>query len=122
MQAIETCPECNKPVTSDYTYCPHCGFEFDEDILESPDDVSSENRLALHLLGWLLIIVGIIATIYFLFYFNTSVAAPGTEALGLNGRVLNLGLLADRQAGITCGIGILIVGAIIEMGMYRRSY
>ena len=55
--------------------------------------------------GSLFIIAGLAVAAYFFFAYDTSVESGA-------GRVVNLGLMADRQNGIIVGIGLAIVGAI----------
>jgi hypothetical protein len=55
--------------------------------------------------GTLFIIAGLAIAAYFFLAFDTSVESGA-------GRVVNLGLMADRQNGIIVGIGLAIIGAI----------
>jgi hypothetical protein len=64
-------------------------------------------------LAALLTTLGAIGLIYFFVFFDVSV--PGTDG----GRIVNLGLLADRQNGLLVSVGLLIVGAILTVGARR---
>jgi len=57
--------------------------------------------------GTLLLIGGIIVAAYFFLAFDTSVST------GSGNRVVNLGLMQDRQVGILIGIGMAIVGTLL---------
>ena len=70
----------------------------------------------------LLVLLGIGMVFYFMFCFDVSVEAPGSEALGIaGGRVNNIGLMADRQNGLIFGFGILILAAILHIGRILRE-
>jgi hypothetical protein len=59
---------------------------------------------------------GVLAACYFLFLFDTSVAVPTTEFMGVSvggGRVNNIGLMADRQNGIIFSLGIAVLGMFL---------
>ena len=66
------------------------------------------------ILGYLLLIGGLVCGTYFLVAFDTSVAVPGGQTLGID-RVNNLGLLQDRQTGIYLGYGAAALGLIIRL-------
>jgi len=56
--------------------------------------------------GILLLVAGLAVAIYFFLAFDASVESG-------SGRVVNLGLMADRQNGIIVGIGLGVVGTIM---------
>jgi hypothetical protein len=56
--------------------------------------------------GTLLLFAGLAVSGYFFLAYDTSVATG-------SGRVVNLGLMADRQNGIIIGIGLCVVGTIL---------
>lgn len=67
-------------------------------------------------IGILMIGGGLLYATYFFLFFDTSVEVPVREFMGTQfggGRVNNLGLMADRQNGITMGMGAAILGAIL---------
>lgn len=67
-------------------------------------------------IGAFFMMAGICAVVYFMFFFDTSVAVPETTFFGTTiggGRVNNIGLMATRQNGLICGIGAAIFGAIL---------
>lgn len=75
-------------------------------------------------IGVLMIIGGIVAVIYFVAFFDTSVEAPTTEILGQTiggGRVNNIGLMNDRSNGIMIGIGTAIFGLILSVFTKSKS-
>ncbi len=61
-----------------------------------------------HVLGIILLAVGLGMTIYFFAFFDQTVAAGTT-------RVNNLGLMQDRQVGITASIGLTILGTLMAL-------
>jgi peptidoglycan/LPS O-acetylase OafA/YrhL len=79
-----------------------------------PVTTAGKNTRGLTLLATILIIAGIASLVYFLFFFDTSVAVPTQEFTG-GGRVNNLGLLQDRQNGIIVSSVALMIGVIIAV-------
>ena len=77
----------------------------ENDSTSSPHSGPQKGSSASRLFGTLFIIAGLAVAAYFFFAYDTSVES------GV-GRVVNLGLMADRQNGIIVGIGLAIVGAI----------
>ncbi|MES2930777.1 MAG: hypothetical protein V4665_03260 [Patescibacteria group bacterium] len=66
--------------------------------------------------GIVLLLFGLATGIYFLLFFDTSVAVPQREFMGEiigSGRVNNLGLMSDRQNGINLGFGAAFLGVIL---------
>jgi hypothetical protein len=72
----------------------------------SPHGVAQKGSSSARNFGAFLIIAGLAVAAYFWLAFDPSVESGA-------GRVVNLGLMADRQNGIIVGIGLGIVGAII---------
>jgi hypothetical protein len=71
-----------------------------------------------------LIIVGLCVAGYFFLFFDPSVEVPKQEILGQTiggGRVVNIGLMADRQNGIIIGLGLAILGAILMVVASRKE-
>jgi hypothetical protein len=67
-------------------------------------------------LGVVLLVGGLAVGVYFLTFYDTSVAVPQTELFGQTyggGRVNNIGLLNDKQNGIDLGFGASVVGLIL---------
>ncbi len=60
----------------------------------------------LGLLSALLVLVGLAEVIGFLLFFDVSVSTPA-------GRVVNLGLMGDRQLGVIVGLGLVLFGLIL---------
>ena len=76
-----------------------------------PDSPSAQSSPSigwsgLRVFGVLLMIIGLVIVGFFFLGFDPSVETG-------SGRVVNLGLLADRQNGIIAGIGLGVVGAIM---------
>ncbi len=74
-----------------------------------PDPMATSPSVApsgLRNFGAFFLIVGLAVVAYFYFVFDPSVQS------GI-GRVVNLGLMADRQNGIIVGMGLAVVGAIM---------
>lgn len=99
------CPECNSLLEANNKY------GMSRDLLDiKRGDVGTS---FLSNLTALLILAGAGIIIYYMFFFDTSVAVPGAESLGIeSGRVNNIGLLADKQNGILCGFGLAFFGVI----------
>jgi hypothetical protein len=71
---------------------------------------------AMQLAGAALLLLGGLAAFYFFFIFDTTVEVPSTEFMGTEiggGRIMNIGLMADRQNGIMLSIGSAVVGSIL---------
>lgn len=74
----------------------------------SPDGNAPTGGLSgLQITGLVLLIVGAGVAIYFFAVFDQSVAS------GVGERIVNLGLMQDRQAGILVGLGMAAVGALL---------
>jgi hypothetical protein len=67
---------------------------------------ASPNSSGMQTIGGLLLVAGLAIAAYFFLGFDASVESG-------YGRVMNLGLMADRQNGIIIGIGLGVVGAIM---------
>ena len=70
----------------------------------------------LRIAGLFLVLTGLGGAIYFFGFFDVSVEVPRITILGTSmggERVVNLGLLNQRQNGILFGFGAAIVGAIL---------
>jgi hypothetical protein len=67
---------------------------------------ASPNSSGMQTFGGLLLVAGLAIAAYFFLGFDASVESG-------SGRVMNLGLMADRQNGIIIGIGLGVVGAIM---------
>jgi hypothetical protein len=80
-----------------------------------PQGISQKGSSSARNFGAFLIIAGLAVAAYFWLAFDPSVES------GM-GRVVNLGLMADRQNGIIVGIGLGIVGAItLALGSRGRG-
>jgi hypothetical protein len=80
----------------------------------SPQATARKGSSASRTFGALFIMAGLAIGAYFFLAFDTSVESGA-------GRVVNLGLMADRQNGIIVGIGLAIVGAItLALGSRSR--
>ena len=66
------------------------------------------------IIGALLLLGGLVITVYFFFLFDPSVSS------GM-GRVNNIGLMADRQNGIIVGIGLCIFGTLMLLFVSREK-
>lgn len=86
----------------------------------SPPKVKKSQSPFLEGLSIILILGGVLGSIYFLFMFNTTVyvGAAGDE-IGTR-YVHNIGLMADRQNGLIGSIGAAVVGAILQMAFKRK--
>ncbi|MGO8671108.1 MAG: hypothetical protein ACLQVD_07070 [Capsulimonadaceae bacterium] len=91
------CSKCGTELQSQWFVCPKCGKHVS-------DPVAKSSITALGLFAALLFVIGASAVVYFMFFFDTSIAVPGSDALGIpSGRVNNIGLMSDKQNGIIFG-------------------
>jgi hypothetical protein len=74
------------------------------------------------LLGWLLIVGGLLGTTYFTAMFDISVRAPAIsrEALGIE-RVNNVGRMNDRQTGVIISLATLSIGVALAIVFRIRA-
>jgi hypothetical protein len=114
--SVDECPNCNTRVPLDYaTGLPITSLSTNEQFQRQ------QNGFAL--VGWVVAIVGLAVCIYFLGFFDPTVTIPGTVNLGGNTpemKVNNIGLAADRQNGVVCGVGAIVVGGLIIMSNRQR--
>jgi len=101
-----------------------CGWNFETGRKEGPHQNSRGNIAAAdmaRLIGTVLIILGLGVAGFFAFLFDTSVNAPSPSvevtrkidpALQID-RIQNLGLLQNRQSGISGGLELSILGGIL---------
>jgi hypothetical protein len=75
-------------------------------MAEDRSHQASSNSSGVQTIGGLLLVAGLAIAAYFFLGFDASVESG-------SGRVMNLGLMADRQNGIIIGIGLGVVGAIM---------
>lgn len=78
----------------------------------------------LQIVGWLLLIGGVCAALYYWLGYDTSVDAPTIDLFGQHyggGRVHNLGLMQDRQTGIIIGLAAAVAGVICVASTQRSS-
>ena len=89
--------------------------------LVRPDTLSEAERNPLNqpvsnfnLLGCLFTLVGVAGAVYFLVFFDVSVATPSItqEVLGIS-RVNNIGLMQDRQNGLIISLVVGVVGVAL---------
>lgn len=74
---------------------------------------SKPRRSGLAMLGWLLLLGGAVIALYFFAVFDPSVSSE-------LGRVVNLGRLNDRQAGLLLGLGMSFVGVLLVIFARRK--
>lgn len=103
------CPDCGKMVSDQAEACPNCGRPVTANVRpQNQADVSTfeskpQDSPLLKFVGAFLFLGGVAFAVYYLAYFDTSVAVPATEILGQTiggGRVNNIGLMQDRQNGL----------------------
>lgn len=70
----------------------------------------------LSLVGWAVLAIGVIVTAYFAAWFDVSVPTESGD------RVVNLGLMSDRQSGLMLGAVLAGVGAIVAFALRGRSF
>lgn len=89
-------------------------------------DCRTSNQKTASVIGLFLVVIGLIAVVYYFAFFDTSVAVESVDlgngtSIG-GGRVNNIGLLADRQNGIIVGFGMAAAGGVLMyIGRMRRS-
>ena len=117
------CPHCGQDNWADRLTCLKCETPLRETPGEEPVEYSNAfDSSGWRVMAWLLILGGVGVVLYFIFGFATTVKTPGDASLGLMPQqVHNMGLLADRQIGVNCGLAGLIVGSLIEAGCLLRS-
>lgn len=115
--ALINCPECQSQVSSAAAACPKCGHPMsvtkstsvnaenksEETRSEQSTESTTKNAQSF---GFVLFVGGLIATIYFLEFFDTTVSTAF-------GAVNNIGLLQDRQIGIIASVAALAIGIIL---------
>jgi hypothetical protein len=118
--ALIKCPECSNEVSSAAAACPKCGHPIiapkasDINAENKPEEKSTESTTKnAQTFGFVLFVGGLVATIYFLEFFDTTVS---TEF----GAVNNIGLLQDRQIGIIASVAALAVGIILVVFASRK--
>lgn len=89
------------------------------------NDGRTSGQKAASLSGVFLLVVGLLMAFYFVAAFDTSVAvdysAAGGNSFGLPERVNNIGLMQDRQIGITVGL-IMAFGGGVLMFIGRKRH
>lgn len=131
-EEYKQCPFCSEQILAEAIRCKHCKSDLNESrqpnivrqkpAFSLPQSSTPQTSPAfgfLHskLAGYL-IIGGVLGAVYFFLFFDTSVAVPNGEILGID-RVNNLGLMSDRQNGMLFCLAIAATGAVIEF--FARS-
>lgn len=84
----------------------------------TPGDARTEGQKVAAIIGLILLIIGLASTFYYLAIFEVSVPVDypsGVDSLGIlfPDRVNNIGLMADRNNGITFGLVLAVGGGIL---------
>jgi hypothetical protein len=112
----KTCPFCAEEILAAAIKCKHCG-----EMLSKPQASVNQQNVGspvLRRLGIIIFIGGLIYGVYYLGFFDSSVAVPREEILGQvigGGRVHNLGLMQTKQNGIMLGFGAAAFGLILAL-------
>jgi 4-amino-4-deoxy-L-arabinose transferase-like glycosyltransferase len=116
------CPDCGKMVSDQAEACPNCGRPVAAaarpqiQATVATLEPRPQGSPLLKFVGALLFLGGVAFEIYYLAYFDTSVAVPTTEILGQTiggGRVNNLGLMQDRQNGLMFSSVAALAGLLL---------
>lgn len=110
------CPYCMEEIKEGAIKCKHCGSMLDSAHSPTPptEMSSSSSNPIMGWLGTLMFLGGFAALIYYWQFFDTSVSVPTQTLFGQEiggGRVHNIGLMQDRQAGMIIGAVFAALGA-----------
>jgi hypothetical protein len=95
------CTACGKQVSTKAKACPNCGHP----VAETPTSLPATSIM---IGGPLLVIGGILCSVFFGFFYDTSVSTDF-------GRVHNTGLMQNRELGLIVGIGLVIAGVVLAI-------
>lgn len=102
--SLAECGDCGQPISRRALVCPHCGCPNGENSAIEEPLLKSATLKRSHV-GLVLSAIGIAATLYFLFAYDTTIAAEGTQ-------VHNLGLVATQFLGVLISLGLVLLGAM----------
>jgi hypothetical protein len=91
-------------------------FKRSSNKIKPPSDIDAIRAHPLAFLGGTLAVVSIGALIYFIFFFDTSVALSDSDV-----SVNNLGLMQDRQTGVIVACFVILIGVGIALADFLKK-
>lgn len=91
-------------------------FKRSSNKIQPPSDLDTIRARPLAFLGGTLVVVGIGVMIYFVFFFDTSVALSDSDV-----SVNNLGLMQNRQIGVIVACVIILIGAGVALAGFLKK-
>lgn len=117
------CPDCGRENSNMAPACVGCGRPASAgwadpsgfvNVNAGPAQPASDSVTGGQVIGVLLFLGGIAAALYFFLAFDVSVNLDGAR------RIVNLGLMQERQNGILMGGGAALLGVVMMVGLKRR--
>ncbi len=115
---MKTCPNCKREVRDVISRC-ECGHEFKEWLTPLPPTTPTNPR---HIVGAILIGIGIIMVLGFALAYDTTVAVSSVAGIpGDFDHVQNMGLEFNRLIGVLIGLALGLGGTILLTAAPQRN-